>query len=698
MGASMNNKRIMSYYNYFAKEDFHRRNYYEGNDLGARWTKQSTFFRIWAPTASQVKVTLYRTEDGREPGQSIPMKKDIKGTWVAEVYLDLQNVFYTYSATVQNETRELVDPYAKAVGVNGSRGVVIDLDATHPEGFEQDTRPELINSTDAIIYEVHVRDFSVDSSSGMNNKGKFMAFTEKNSKNSYGDKTGLDHLKELGITHIQLMPSFDFASVDEMKPNVPQYSWGYDPLNYNVPEGSYSTDPYHGEVRIREFKKMVQTLHQNGIRIIMNVVYNHTMDVKESNFNKIVPGYYYRMTKKGQFSNASVCGNETASERAMMRKFMVDSVVYWAKEYHVDGFCFDMMGNHDIQTMNEIRSALSEVDESILIYGEAWTGGVSVLSKRDQARKENMVLLDSKIAAFSDDIRDGIKGSIFNPEGKGFVNGKERMEGSTKFGIVAGIRHDQVDYKQNNYSDFPWAAEPTQTINYVSSHDNLTLWDKLAMSNPDDSEEDRIKLNLFSAAIVLTSQGIPFFQAGEEFLRSKPLGDEDNKFDENSCQSPDSVNSLKWDRKHTYQQVFKYYQGLIAFRKVHSALRMVKTSNILSNLRFLEVEEPNLVAYTVNKPAAREEAFRRKSPDEGAIAELKEFLHGEDKKPDDVVKADELICVIFNANREAKLVRIPDGKWKVYVKNEQAGTKELEVFIGAKTTVPPISAMVLVRN
>lgn len=650
----------------FSTKEFEDAFYYDGDDLGAIWTKEKTTFRLWAPTATEVVLNLYETGNGNDRIESIPMVPDVKGTWYLEKSGDLHGIYYTYSVTVDGNTKEAVDPYAKAAGANGIRGMVINLDATDPEGFVNEKKPEFINPTDAIIYELHIRDFSVDKSSGIKNKGKYLAFTEKNTTSKSGVKTGIDHLVDLGITHVHLLPAFDFASIDETRLMNQQFNWGYDPENYNVPEGSYSTDPHHGEVRVKEFKQMVQALHENGIRVVMDVVYNHTSASADSNFNKIVPGYYYRMTENGQFSNASGCGNETASERAMVRKYIVDSVVYWATEYHVDGFRFDLMGIHDIETMNAVRNALNAIDPSIIVYGEGWTGGASPLPESARALKANMRSLDPRIAAFSDDIRDGIKGSVFEAKENGFVSGRDGMEETIKFGIVASTDHPQIDYSRVNYSKAPWAAEPTQTITYASAHDNLTLWDKLASSNAADSEEDRIKMNLLSGAIVLTSQGTPFFQAGEEFLRSKPLNDGGTLFDENSYKSPDSVNSLKWDRKKAYQEVYDFYKGLIAFRKEHSALRMTKTSDIQANLHFLDGLEKNVVGYTIENSPNGESA--------------------------------EAICVILNANRNAVTVKIPDGNWNVYVKGKQAGTEIIETISGGNVQVEPISALVLVKE
>lgn len=657
---------MVSYENVFPSEDFENAFYYEGDELGAVWSKHKTTFRLWAPTAAEVLLNFYAAGTGANRIESLPMTRDVSGTWYIEKEGNLHGTYYTYTVVTEGIEREAVDPYTKAVGVNGYRGMVVDLDSTDPNGFTDDIKPAFVNATDAVIYELHIRDFSIDESSGMKNKGKYLAFTETGTTSAAGEKTGVDYLVDLGITHVHLLPSFDYNSVDEAKLNTAQFNWGYDPENYNVPEGSYSTDPYHGEVRINEYKQMVQALHNNGIRVVMDVVYNHTAESSDSNFNKIVPNYYYRMKADGTFSNASGCGNETASDRAMMRKFIVDSVVYWATEYHIDGFRFDLMGIHDRKTMNAVREALDRIDPSIIIYGEGWTAGASTLAESERASKENMSLLDTGIAAFNDDMRDGLKGSVFTNTKPGFVNGLRGMEESIKFGVTAATRHNQIDYSKVVYSRKAWAAEPLQTVNYASAHDNLSLWDKISVSCAANSEEDRMKMNLLSAAIVLTSQGIPFFQAGEEFLRSKPLNEAGTVFDENSYKSPDSVNSLKWGRRSTYSQVYNYYKGLIAFRKAHAAIRMTSTADIQANLNFLEDLEENVVGYIINN-----------SP------------NGETAKA---------ICIIYNANKTETTVTIPEGNWKVYVKGNRAGSNILETITGKKVTVEAMSALVLLRE
>jgi pullulanase len=659
----LDRQKLLEYSNIFSSSEFEATNCYQGNDLGAVWTKEATHFRVWAPTASRVVLNLYRTGDQDDLFDSLPMFTEEKGTWVTRVLGDLNGTYYTYSVTVDGETHTAVDPYAKAVGVNGNRGMVIDLASTDPEGFCDEQRPEFHNATDAIIYELHIRDFSSDKSSGMKHAGKYLAFTESGTKNDFGDSTGVDYLKELGITHVHLLPAFDYHTVDETRLSEEQFNWGYDPKNYNVPEGSYSTDPYHGEVRIREFKQMVQALHRNGIRVIMDVVYNHTMEGEGSNLNRIVPGYYYRLTPDGNFSNASGCGNETASERAMMRKLMIDSMVYWTKEYHIDGFRFDLMGIHDIRTMNEIRRVLNEIDPSILIYGEGWTGGLSTLPEWKRAMKNNIKDMNPGIAAFSDNLRDTIKGNVFSGSERGYVNGRNGLEEAIKFGVTAATWHQDVDYGRVIYcSNTPWATEPTQTVNYASAHDNYTLWDKLALSNPEDSRESRVKMNMLAAAIIMTCQGIPFFQAGEEFLRSKPLNREATAFDENSYRSPDAINSLKWNQRSVNKEVVNYYRGLIEFRSRHPSLRMTKAEEIRTKLRFLEWSQPDVVSFIIS-----------------------------DERDGD-------ICVIYNASREIRSIKIPEGNWGIYVNGGRAGLNVLEYLPGGFVDVEAISALVLVKQ
>ncbi len=577
--------------NIFDTEKFIEEFTYTGDDLGYTYTSAETKFRVWAPTAKSVKLYTYNEYKTTNtiPSSTVDMVKDVNGTWVLTLAGDQKGLFYNYEVVVNGQTNVATDPYAKAVNLNGNKGVVIDLEETNPEGF--DAQPELkpIEQIDSIIYEVHVRDLSMNESSGITNKGDFLGFTEKGTKNADGQSTGLDHILDLGVTHIHLLPSFDFASVDEEK--TTEFNWGYDPKNYNVPEGSYATDPYAPDVRVNEFKEMVQTLHENDLRVVMDVVYNHMSSSGDSGFEKIVPGYYFRTDANGAFTNGSGCGNETASDRPMMQKFIVDSVKYWATEYDVDGFRFDLMALHDIETINLVREELDKIDPSIIVYGEGWTAGGSPLATDQQALKANAKLVNSRVAFFSDDIRDGIKGSVFNAQEPGFVSGSKSKKDDVMFGIVGSVKHPQVSIGGVDYSSDFWAAEPTQTINYASAHDNLTLYDKLTASTG-ATDEEIIAMNKMSAAIVLTSQGIPFFQAGEELARTK-------NGDENSYKSSDSVNSIKWDTKTDRLDIYEYYKGLIALRKETKAFRLGTTEAIVENLVFNETDE-NTIAYTVN--------------------------------------------------------------------------------------------------
>ena len=655
----------------FNSQEFEELYHYNG-ELGALYSKDKTSFVLWSPTATNVRLALFDAGNGVDAKEIKEMTKGENGIWTLDVNGDLNGTYYTYLVTNNGVEKEVTDPYAKAVGVNGNRAMVIDLESTNPEGWERDVKPEFVDATDAIIYELHIRDFTIDESSGasMEVKGKYNGVWESGTTLfGNGDiKTGVDHLKELGITHLHLLPTFDHRSIDETRLDEAQFNWGYDPQNYNTPEGSYSSDPYNAEVRVEEFKKMVMELHKAGIRVVMDVVYNHTGATADSHLNLAVPDYYYRQNSDGGFSNGSGCGNELASERSMVRKMMVDSVKYWAEEYHIDGFRFDLMGLHDITTMKEIRNALNEVDESILIYGEGWTGGDTPLSTEEQALKVNTVKYgDLQIAAFSDDMRDAIKGHVFEDTTPGFVNGFNGLEDVIKFGIVASTQNDQVEYTggPNQYSGYgktPWANQPYQTINYASAHDNLTLWDKLQTTNPDASEEELLAMNKMSAALVLTSQGIPFFQAGEEIARTKVNAD--GSFNHNSYNAPDSVNKIDWTRKEEYSNLFEYYKGLITLRKSHKSFRMNTTSDIQSALNFLDVTDSNVVAYTLNGEQTNDSWDN--------------------------------IAVIFNSNDKEVEVELPSSDWTIVVNGEKAGVESLGTVDGNKVVVPAKASYVLV--
>lgn len=565
---------------------------YTGNDLGLTYSPARSFFRIWAPSAMQVRLLIYSDHENPNFIEIFPMKKDKQGTWVFNWEGDHKGLLYAFSIFKDMQWLDIVpDPYAKAVAVNGRRAVITDLKESNPAGWEKDKSPGLGAKTSAVIYELHVRDASIAASSGIREKGKFAGLTETGTQNREGLSTGLDHLKELGVTHVHLLPVYDFNSLDE-KLQFPGYNWGYDPLNYNVPEGTYSLNPYDPLSRIREFKQLVKTFHENGLRVVMDVVYNHTALSENSYFNQLVPGYYYRHTRDGKFSDASACGNETASERPMMRKFIIESMKYWVKEYHVDGFRVDLMGIHDIRTMNLLSAELHKIKPDILLYGEGWTAGSSPLPDSLRALKANAYKLD-RIAVFSDDVRDGIKGHVFTHEEKGFVSGKPGLEESIKFGVVASCKHPQVKYNKVNYSKKPWAAQPWHTITYCECHDNHVLWDKLAISAPESDEIRRREMHKLALSIVLSSQGIAFLHAGTEFLRSK-------KGVENSFESPDSINAIDWSLKTKHRDVFDYVKSLIKMRKEHPAFRMTQAAAIASGIRFFEKLPAGVVGYTID--------------------------------------------------------------------------------------------------
>lgn len=621
-------KNLENWSELFNSEEFEKEYAYMGDDLGCNYSKAGTTFKVWSPVASKIKVNIYDKGQGDNLIESYDMSRQDKGVFAVTVDKDLLNKYYTYSVTIDNLvevsrdnpdnvryayaengqtfTNEVVDVYAKAVGVNGNRGMIVDLESTNPEGFEADKKPELSSFADMVIYEIHVRDFSSSASSGMKNKGKFLAFTESGTKNEFGEATGVDYLKELGVTHVHLLPSYDYATVDEENPEG-QFNWGYDPKNYNVPEGSYATDAYDGNVRIREFKEMVAALHKAGIRVIMDVVYNHTYSAYDSCFAGTVPNYYYR-TDGMVCSNGSGCGNETASDRAMFGKYLIDSVVYWAKEYHVDGFRFDLMAVHDVDTMNRLREELDKIDKSIFVYGEGWMGGPSVLPCEKACYKQNAAKIP-QIALFNDDIRDVIKGSVMDSKVAGFVNGQlnadedkvDVLMNRMRFSVTGACAHDQIKISDVVEKDLPraWAVSPMQSINYVSAHDNWALWDKLMMTIGDASIDRVKRANKLAAAIYFTAQGIPFFQAGEEIGRSKPLPE--GGYDENSYKSPDSVNQINWNLIHENGDLLKCYKELIALRKKYGAFRLTTAQEIKECITFTEDTDKLVMAYEIVK-------------------------------------------------------------------------------------------------
>ena len=637
---------------WYSTEEFESQYTYTGKDLGATWTKEATTFRLWAPTADAVTVKMYKsgTEANKASLGTAEMTKDVNGTWVAKVDGDLHGTYYTYVVRINGVETEACDPYAKATGVNGARAMVINLDSTDPEGWDKDKNPNAnLTINDAIIYELHIRDLGTDENSGIKNVGKFLSLTEHGTKTPGGVKTGIDHIKDLGITHLHILPMYDYGSINEMNTNG-GFNWGYDPMNYNVPEGSYSTDPYDGAVRVNEAKQMIQSLHKDGISVVMDVVYNHVYDAGNFCFNKIVPGYFSRINSDGAYSNGSGCGNDTASERAMVKKYIVDSVVYWADEYHIDGFRFDLVGLIDTVTINEVMEEVHKIRPDVIFYGEGWTMGTDVTKEGYHMTTQTNSQMVPGFAFFSDTIRDALKGSVFENTGKGYVQ--------NALGYASTIR--QCFYGLAN-----WCKTPAQTINYASCHDNNTLWDRLQASRTDASKEDLIKMNNLTAAIYMMAQGTPFVHAGEEMLRTKV--NEDGSFNHNSYNASDAVNSIKWGTLEdaTYMDVVNYYKGLIAFRKAHGALRLTTAEDVAAHVSTME----NL-------------------PDEVNAFVITGGVNGETA---------DAICVIFNPNPTEAKITLPEGNWNIYINGEDAGTTKLGSASG-EVTVGAISAMVLVQE
>lgn len=628
----------------------------EGKLVEMEYSPIETKFTLWAPTAEEVRVLLYDSGNEGSAYQTLSLEMGEDGIWNTSIKEDLKGKFYTFNVKVNGKwLGDTPGIMAKAVGVNGKRAAVIDLRSTDPEGWANDVRPLLKDYADIIVYEMHHRDFSLDSVSGIRNKGKFLALTELGTTTSQGEKTGIDHLKELGVTHVHILPSYDYASVDESKPDKAQYNWGYDPQNYNVPDGSYSTDPYKPDVRIKEFKQMVQALHKAGIRVVLDVVYNHTFNTEESNFERTVPGYFYRQTKDGKPANGSGCGNETASDRAMMRKYMVESVLYWINEYHIDGFRFDLMGIHDIETMNEIRAAVDKIDPSIFIYGEGWAASAPQLDQEELAMKANIYKMP-RIAAFSDEMRDGLRGGWDDDRKGAFLIGQPGHEMSIKFGLVGAVKHPQVINDSVNYSKEPWALQPTQMISYVSCHDDMCLADRLKATMPDATDEERASLHKLAETFVFTSQGVPFIFAGDEMMRDK-------KGIHNSYNSPDSINTIDWRNKTMHHDVFDYVRELITLRKNHPAFRMGDADKVRQYMEFLPVEGSNLVAFI-----------------------LKDNANGDSWKN---------IIVAFNSRKEPAKLSIPAGRYTIVCKDEKIKQSGMGQVSGNEIIVPARSAMII---
>ncbi|MPQ42706.1 type I pullulanase [Clostridium tarantellae] len=636
-------------------------------ELGVIYSNKESLFRLWSPLALKVELKIYENNEDN-PINIILMEEKCPGVWSTKVNKDCEGLYYTYVVYFKEKVNLVVDPYAKAVSVNGKRGVVLDLKRTNPEGWNSDKAPILNYATDSILYETHIRDLTMHNDSGVTkeHKGIFKGLIEENTHLPNSNiSTVLSHIKELEITHIHFLPLFDFATVDESKKDK-DYNWGYDPQNYNAVEGSYCSNPYKPEVRIKEFKELVKILHENGIRVVMDVVYNHTYLSENSNLNLSMPGYFYRQNENHKFTNGSGCGNELASERYMVRKYMVDSVKYWAEEYHIDGFRFDLMAVHDINTLKEIRKELSKIDKNIIIYGEGWVGGTSCFNSEEACYKRNISKFGAlQIAAFSDDIRDGIKGAIHNNKSGGFINGEIGLEETIKFGVVGSTYHKQVNYDKVNYSNFPWANEPYQSINYESCHDNYTLWDKIQIFSQSEKYSTMVKKNKLAAAIVLTSQGIPFIHAGEEILRSKC--DIKGNFIENSYNLGDFVNAINWNDKRKNFHVFKYYKNLINLRKKNKVFRLGRNKDIQQYISFFskgnEFLEDNIVAYRIEKPTLE--------------------------------KGWNEVIVIYNGNKEEVKVKLPKNNWTIIVNDEEVNNEGIRNFYNDYIIVKGISCCIL---
>ena len=635
---------------------------YNGDDLEVSVDESGTHFRLWSPKAQEVALNLYDNGNTGAPFSSQKMNFDAATcTWAISFPEKLYGKFYTFKV-LQNDKwlDETPGVWAKAVGVNGKRAAIIDFDATNPEGWAADKGPEVKNFSDVIVYEMHHRDMSMHPSSGIANKGKFLALTEPGTKSPEGQATGIDHLKELGVTHVHILPSYDYNSVDEMNLQNNTYNWGYDPQNYNAPEGSYSTNPSDPATRVKEMKEMIKALHDAGIGVIMDVVYNHTAQNDESNFELTAPGYYHRHWDDGRYSDASGCGNETASDLQQMHDYIINSTKYWADEYHIDGFRFDLMAIHDTETMNQVAAELKKINPSIFVYGEGWTAGDSPLAKERRALKENVSKM-TDVAVFSDDIRDAVKGHYTDASDRGFATGKPGLEETVKIGIVAATNHPQVDYKKGNNSKFPYAQSPEMIVNYVSCHDDLCLTDKLKKSMAGEPEENMRNAAKLAQTIVFTSQGTPFMFAGEEVWRDK-------QGVHNSYKSPDSINAIDWSNKDKYRDQFDYYKGLIELRKTHPAFRMTSAKDIARNLVFDKIDSkktPNLISYS-----------------------LKNHANGDEW---------EEIKVVFNGASESRNVDVKKGDWTVVARDGKINPKGMGEFKGGKIELTPYSALILAK-
>lgn len=641
----------------FGNIDFSTYPSYKGT-LGASCTPEKTILNLWAPTASRVLLRLYKTGTGGSHFQLNDLNRN-GAIWEIELIGNFHGAYYTIQCLIDNKWMdEVPDPYAFAVGVNGKRGMFCDFSATNPPDWQNDQRIVPDRYTDMVLYELHVRDFSIDEFSGIKNKGKFLAFTEEGTKSPEGVKTGLDHLIEMGITHVHLLPVYDFFTVDEAHPEKNEYNWGYDPLNFNSPEGSYATDPFDGAARIKELKQLVQALHAKGIGVIMDVVYNHTGLINHSYFNQTVPGYYYRQRANGSFSDASGCGTELATERTLVRKYIIDSLKFWAEEYHLDGFRFDLMGVYDIETMNAIRKELDTIDPKLVMYGEGWAAAESPLSDKYRAVKNHTKKLD-RIAVFNDDFRDAMKGHWGKQTSTGYASGQTINEESVKFAIVGGTHHPQINFSYVQSIHWAWADSPEKSINYVSCHDNYTLYDKLRLSRPDANLHDLAKMVCLAGAVMLTSQGVPFLHAGVEMMRSK-------KGHGNTYKSGDDYNLIDWSRKAMFSYVTAYFKKLIVLRKNHPAFRMTSTEMIQKHLHFSNHYMPGVVAYELNGNA-NQDSWKN-------------------------------IQVIFNNNSTPVIFPVEKRKWTEIANGYAIDEKGLSCHSSHSVFVQPVSMILLISD
>lgn len=616
------------------------------------YSKKATKFTFWSPVADSMKVQLYDCECGDVVAE-YPLRSGKNDFWTVQVKGDLKGKFYTVSSYQNGEWSEpATGIFAKALSINGQRAAIIDIQDTNPADWCADQRPQMTDMTDVVVYETHLRDFTMSPYSGIENKGKFLALTETGTTTADGLASGIDHLKEMGITHLQILPMFDYGSIDEANLAANGYNWGYDPVNYNTPEGGYSTDPHSPTLRILEAKQMIQALHNAGIRVIMDVVYNHTYNVMGCSLGRVVPQYFYRLNEDGSYANGSGCGNETASDKEMMRQFMVESVCYWAREYHIDGFRFDLMGIHDQETMRQIRAALDEIDPTILTYGEGWAAMSPAYPYEDLAMKQFTYKMP-RVGAFSDDIRNALIGSPFDHE-RGFASGKtEENVAAFKFGLVGGI-----DYEDGLYGT-GWSGEPMQHVSYVTCHDNYCLRDRIAVSAKEDSEAMQLRMNKLAQTGVLTSQGMTFLYGGEELYRTKQLID-------NSFQSPDSINIIPWENKQTYNDLFEYYRRMIQIRREHKGFRLGSADIVREHVRFLDSPSDDVVVYAIQN------------------------LEGIDKAKN--------IVVIFNGSRtESYSVAIPQGEYTILAEDGRANANGIRPYSAAEIEVTPISATILVE-